>query len=241
MGKPGYINTPSANWNTDRPLGITFSHLPGDYSMFGNEKTDVNFYSFRASLTSFFEVNLSVAHRPAKAEIDKLGVGDRQLDFRFRLSKEREFLPAIVLGWTPPGSVAPYLTHDYLLATKNFKTNLGRLQLTVGFGSPYVFLKKTGSDSYFDLEIKKKSQVNLNAEYLSGFFSAISYSPVDFAGVMMEYDSNSLNGGIYIKPFNWLSLQAHTYEAKAWGFTAGLNLSLSKSPKSLRAYEDRMD
>jgi len=241
MGKPGYINTPSADWFEQQPLGFSFSHLPGAYSMFGNENTDVNFYNVRADLTSFMAVNLSIAHRPARAAINKLGVGDRQLDFRFRLLKEKEYWPAIVLGWTPPGSAAPYLAHDYIAATKNFKTKLGKFQVTGGYGSPYVFLKKQNGDSFLDFQIESKQDARLNTNYLSGFFSAFSYRPVDFGGVMLEYDSNTLNAGAFIKPWDWFYLQGYTYEGREWAFSAALNFSLNFKPKTLRSYEKELD
>lgn len=240
MGKPGYINTPSAEWFDGRPLGFSFAHVPGNYSMFGNELTEVNFYNTRASFTSFFELNLSIVHRPALAEIDRLGVGDRQLDFRFRLLKEKKYWPAIVLGWTPPGSAAPYLAHDYLAVTKNFKTPMGDFSLTSGYGSPYVFLKDQNSDSFLDFNIEKKTQTRLKANYLVGFFAGLTYQPVSFGGMILEYDSNTINGGVYVQPWDWLIIQGTTY-GKEFAFSAALNFSLDFLPNSIRRYEKLQD
>ncbi|MDT0642291.1 YjbH domain-containing protein [Zunongwangia sp. F363] len=237
MGKSGYINTPSAEWFEDKPLGFSYALMPGNYSVFGNEFTDVQFYNARASITSFFEVNLSIAHRPARAKINKLGIGDRQLDFGFRLLKEKKYWPAIVLGWTPPGSAAPYLAHDYLALTKNFKTGFGDFSLTTGYGSPYVFLKKNDSNSFLDFHIEKKTETRLNANYLTGVFAGFSYQPVQWGGAMAEYDSNTLNAGVFIQPWDWLNLQGYTYEGKEWAFSAALNFSLDFLPKTLRSYE----
>ena len=241
MGKPGYINTPSAAWIEGRPLGFSFSYLPGAYSMFGKEKKEVNFYNVRADLTTFMEVNLSIAYRPARAEMNNLGVGDRQLDFRFRLLKEKKYWPAVVLGWTPPGSAAPYLAHDYLVITKTFHSNIGKFQLSTGYGSPYVFIKKQHAGSFLDFKIEKKVATRLNANYLSGFFTAFTYRPFAFGGLMAEYDSNTINAGAYIQPWEWLYLQGYTYEGKEWAYSLALNFSLDFSPKSLRKYEESQD
>ncbi|MFD1079704.1 YjbH domain-containing protein, partial [Longispora fulva] len=108
LGKPGYIATPSAEWNTQKDLSLSFGYLPTEYSIFNlpeNDRNTVHFYNARVNFTSFMEVGLSIAHRPHMA--DKIGVGDRQLDLRFLLLKEQKYFPAVVLGWTPPASVSP--------------------------------------------------------------------------------------------------------------------------------------
>jgi hypothetical protein len=132
FGKPGLMAIPSAEWNEEQPLGFSFAYLPREYSLFqtnANNNT-LNLYSVRMGITSFMEMNLSIAYRPLLK--DKIGIGDRQLDFRFKLLQETTFLPSLVLGITPPGSVSPVMSHDYLVATKNFHTGIGTLKLTGG-------------------------------------------------------------------------------------------------------------
>ncbi|MDT0650325.1 YjbH domain-containing protein [Autumnicola edwardsiae] len=248
LGKPGYISTPSASWQEERQLGITFSHLPGDYSVFkpAREENKVNLYSVRAGFTSFMEVNLSIAYRPLLAE--RIGVGDRQLDFRFRLFKETENRPAIVLGWTPPGSVSPVLAHDYLVATKNLETQIGKFNFSLGWGSPYLFFIDKEKDGFFNsLQVVKKSELsekkprfNQN-DYLDGFFGGFSYMPVDFGGLTFEYDTATFNAGVFIKAWEWLYLQAYTFEGKAWAYTFSTQFKLDFSPKALRQYEKNLD
>ena len=147
MGKPGYITTPSAEWFPDKTVGFSFAYIPGKYTadILGSGDTpaginQMNLYSLRAQLLSFIEVDLSIANRPQMKE--RIGVGDRQLDLRFHLFREKKFFPSVVLGWTPPGSVSPVLAHDYLVITKNLFTRLGRFQMSLGYGSPYINQKK---------------------------------------------------------------------------------------------------
>jgi hypothetical protein len=241
MGKQGFINTPSAIWLEERPISFSMANLPGEYSQFKNELTDVYFYNARASLTSFFEINLTIAHRPERAKNNTLGIGDRHLDFRFCLIKERKYFPALVLGLTPPGSAAPFLSHDYLVITKTINSGIGMFTLSTGYGSPYVLIKNENSSAFLDFNLVKKSNTNLKADYLAGIFAGLSYEPFSYGGVMLEYDSNTINGGAYLKPRKWLNLQAYTYEGKEWGFSAALNLSLNFSPKSLRDYAKDLD
>ncbi|CAM4352950.1 YjbH domain-containing protein [Gillisia limnaea] len=239
MGKPGAMTTPSADWLEGKPLGFTFSYIPTEYSLFKSpsDKNTINFYNVRASITSFMEVNLSIAYRPQIA--DKIGVGDRQLDFRFRILNEKEFWPALVLGWTPPGSISPILAHDYLVATKHFNTSIGNFSATAGYGSPYVFVRNKGGN-FLDLKIKKKDEI-LGAKYLTGFYGAFSYMPVNFGGVMLEYDTQTINAGAFIKIKDWLYLQAYSFEAKEIAFTTSVNFSLDFAPKTLRSYEKDLD
>ena len=239
MGKPGYMTTPSAEWLDGKQLGFTFSYVPNEYSLFETpiNKNTLNFYNVRASITSFMEVNLSIAHRPQIP--DKVGVGDRQLDFRFRLLKEKELWPALVLGWTPPGSVSPILAHDYLVATKHFNSSIGNFSASLGYGSPYVLVRKP-KGKFFDLQIKNKEDFR-GIKYLTGFYGAASYMPVEFGGIMMEYDTQSFNTGIFVIYKEWLYLQAYTFEGKKIAFTTSINLSLDFSPNTLRKYAKDLD
>lgn len=244
MGKPGYMTTPSADWMEGKPLGFTFSYLPEEYS--GNilytprittAQTPLTFYNVRADLTSFFEVNLSIAYRPELS--NKIGVGDRQLDFRFRLLKEKKYWPAIVLGWTPPGSASPVLASDYLVATKHFASSIGVFSTSLGYGSPYVFSKIPGGN-FLDINIQKKNKL-YGDQYLTGLYGAFSYMPVNFGGVMLEYDSQTINAGAFIKVKDWLYLQAYTFEGKEIAFTTSINFSLNFAPHTFRRYEKQLD
>ncbi|UJH89860.1 YjbH domain-containing protein [Antarcticibacterium sp. 1MA-6-2] len=117
----------------------------------------------------------------------------KQLDFRFRLLREKKYIPAIVLGWTPPGSVSPVMAHDYLVVTKNFLTGIGNFQVTGGYGSPFVIRKNSQQEDFLkSLELREKSDYK-HGNYLTGFFGGLSYMPVSFGGIMLEYDTRTFN------------------------------------------------
>ena len=239
LGKPGYIAIPSAEIEEDRPLGLSFSYLPDAYSIFNSpgDRNIVHFYNARLGFTSFMEMNLSIAHRPLMSE--QIGVGDRQLDFRFRLLRERKYLPALLLGWTPPGSTSPVMAHDYLVATKNFITGFGKFSVSGGYGSPYIFKKEEGGDA-LDLEVLKKIDF-FEGKYLTGFFGGISYEPVAYGGVLLEYDTQTINAGLYLKPLPWIVLQGYSYEGREFAFTVAAHFPLNFAPRALRRYEKELD
>src|SRR5690606_17617908 len=160
LGRPGFMTTPSAAWEEERQLGLSFGYLPNEYSIFrsAGDLNDTYFYSARVGLVSFMDVNLSFAHRPKMAE--DVGLGDRQLDFRFPRLKETKYLPPLAVGATPPRSVSPVVTQDYLAATKDISTGLGTVRMTGGYSSPYVIVKDRNQENFFTaLELARKEDL----------------------------------------------------------------------------------
>jgi len=186
------------------------------------------------------DVNLSIAHRPLLS--DKIGVGDRQLDFRFRLLKEARFRPSVVLGITPPGSVSPVLSHDYLVATKNINTSIGTFRITGGYGTPYLIMRRNDKHNFWqELKLEEKAEFRSGNNYLIGFFGGITYLPVDFGGVMIEYNTTTINAGAFVKLWDWLHLQAYAYEGKKAAFTIAANSPLNFKPNTLRKHEKSLE
>jgi hypothetical protein len=247
LGKPGHLTIPSAEWETKKPLGASFSYVPREYTsgmFFSNaavERNTLHLYNIRVGLTSFMDVNLSIARRPLLP--DKIGIGDRQLDFRFRLFQETLFRPSIVLGITPPGSVSPVLSHDYLVVTKNINTSIGTFRITGGYGSPYLIIKKksVGHNFWQELQIEEKTEIRSGNKYLIGFFGGITYLPVDFGGVIIEYNTSTINAGAFVKLWDWLHLQGYTYEGKKAAFTIAANFPLNFKPNTIRKHEKSLE
>ena len=247
MGKPGYITTPSAEWFPDKSVGFSFAYIPGEYTadILGSGETpaginQMNLYSLRAQVLSFVELDLTIANRPQMKE--RIGVGDRQLDLRFHLFREKKYLPSIVLGWTPPGSVSPVLAHDYLVITKNIFTRLGSFQVSLGYGSPYIIMRENNSEDniWRSLQVKRKKDF-LNSRYLSGFFGGFSWMPVEFGGLMLEYNTQTWNTGVFVKIMDRFYIQAYNFEGKEWGLSGALQFPLNFAPKALRQYEKSLD
>lgn len=241
FGKPGVISTPTAEWNEEKPLSLSFAYMPEEYSHQILEEAAVagqsfRFFNARINLTSFMDIGLTIGYRPEIAE--RMGIGDRQMDVRFRLLKETASRPSIVLGWTPPGSASPILAHDYLVLTKSFDTRAGDLTVSAGYGSPYVFWKNPDHDNIWDyFNIEKKRSADVPNRYLSGFFGSLKYSPVSFGGLSLEYNSETLNAGAYVNYKDWFYLQGYTFEGREWGFSFSAHIPLDLPPRSIRRHE----
>ena len=242
LGKPGYMTIPTADWKDGRELGFSYGYIPEQYSsdvFIVGEPARVDVYSVRVALTSFMEVNFGIFYRPDLP--DEIGVGDRQLDLRFRLLKEKKYWPAIVLGLSPPGSRAPFMSHDYLVATKNLNSKFGKFQVSLGYGSPYVLYRNAGEDNEFwkSLRFIKKDQF-YNNHYLTGIYGGVSYEPLSFLGASVEYNTSTFNAGVYAKLWDeHIMLQAYTFEGKEIAFNVNLQFSLNFLPRSLRSYEKK--
>jgi hypothetical protein len=246
MGKPGYMHIPSANWFKEQPLGLSFGFIPNEYSdniLMNKDSSplgdNINIYNIRVGLLSFLEVNLGVAYRPALA--DKIGIGDRQLEFRFLLVNETKNYPSVVIGWTPPGSVSPALANDYIVASKKLSGNYGEFEFTTGYGSPYVLSRKNNDNGILSSLYFRKKTENYGSRYLIGFFGGFSYMPWEFAGIMAEYNTHSINTGVFLKIKDRVFFQAYIIDGKQPAFNLAMNFSLELSPNALRKYEKSLD
>jgi hypothetical protein len=238
MGKPGLIMTPNTDWMEKRQLGLSFSFIPRTYKISGfmnNYYDDEHIYAVRAGITDWMEIYLNVTRLPELS--DRIGIGDRHMDFRFRLLKEEKYGFSAVLILSPPGSINQYLNHDSLVLGKKISLgNDGVLSLSGGYGFPYI-LKGAFLSGFDGLKFNFVSKEENNMLYLNGFFGGLSWSWKKLFGVQAEYDSRTINAGIFVKPKPWILLQGHTFEGKDWGATVSLHFPLDASPKELRSHE----
>lgn len=239
LGKPGHILTPSAYWQEKKHFGTGFAYVPAPYGINRFMRTvdyPENIYSFRVAMTDFVEINLNITRIPALS--DSIGVGDRHLDVRLKLLEEKEILPALSVIISAPVSVAPYLSHDVVVASKSFEMgSWGSLSLTAGYGLPFYFGRastNSGSGIWDKLSVRRKSETGNN--YLNGFFGAALWHPYDFLGLMAEHDSQNINLGAVVKLNDWLLLHAHSYELKKLGFSFAIQVPLDFEPRELRSY-----
>ncbi|UCS93972.1 YjbH domain-containing protein [Echinicola marina] len=243
LGKPGLMTIPSAEWIIERPLGLSFSYIPKEYSKSINPGANtargdntLNFYSVRAGLTDFLEVNFSLTYRPRIKE--DIGIGDRQVDFRFKLLQESKWRPQIVLGVTPPGSVAPFMAQDYLVMTKNLRSKHDlSYQVILGYGSPFYIKKNRQKEGFLNqLELARKRDF-YNAQYLTGFFYGGRVAYKNWGGAMVEYNTNTWNFGGYVNIGNTWHFQVYSFEGNHLAFGAAAAFKLDGKPKELRAYD----
>ena len=216
-GKPGLISVPTAEWFEDRPFGLSYAFVPDAYAsdLFRTDleppKNRARIVGFRAQFTSFFEVGLNLIQQ---LEIkDEIGIGDRHMDARFRLLKENEKRPSLVLGISIPFGQNPVGNHDYIVATKTFS----RLKLNLGYGAPYQTRAGDKSNLLKSIIFESKNS-RLGNDYLVGFFGGASYRISNSFGLNAEYNTNTINTGLFYGR-DWLMIQLNTFEFKALSLT----------------------
>lgn len=237
VGKPGLVMTPSAQWDTLRQAGVSFGYIPENYSINNFMSRHIgpeHIYGLSVPITRFLEVNLNFTRKP---EMERIGVGDRHIDLRIHLVKERTFLPSVVLILTPPEGYSTYLSQDLIVATKNISLrNAGKMRLSGGYSSPY-FYRTRGGDSTDQKGFTRKTV--LGNDYLNGFFGSLQWQPWEFLGLMVEHDSQRINTGLFVQWKERVYLQGNLYDNKELGVTTSLRFPIDFSPFELRRYSKR--
>ena len=202
-GTTGLLNIPSANMQEDGTFMAGANYLPisltppeWDYNT-GNYYLNITFLPF-----------MEISYRMTLYKLagsNHFNNQDRSLSARFRIVKEKEYFPSVVIGSNDMYSssqgftVDRFFTSFYLTATKNLSYNNHKFGATAG----YVY------------ELSKSN-------YVSGVFGGISYSPsfLPYLQLMAEYDSRVFNGGASLLLFNHIYLfgMAHDLKQLTGGF-----------------------
>ncbi|WP_158860001.1 YjbH domain-containing protein [Lunatibacter salilacus] len=235
LGKPGHVLTPSAQWDTLRQVGFSFGTIPESYSINNFMKRHVgpeHIYGVKLPITGFMEVNINFTRKPELA--NRIGVGDRHIDVRLHLLKERKILPSVVLVLTPPEGESTFLSQDLLVATKNVLLGTaGTLQISGGFSSPNFYrVSKTGSGDSRGFARK----TSLGNNYLNGFFGSLQWQPWEFMGLIVEHDSQKINTGMFVHWKERFYLQGNLIDNREIGITTSVRFPLDFSPFELRRY-----
>lgn len=214
-GKPGLLYVPDASYTEEGTLRFGTNYNPIDYALnvpgknpevivFANltllPRLDINFNTLKA---------LATAEHPVKYN----DIGDRQLDIRYLLLKEKRLRPAVAIIMTSPFSISGALLTHVVVATKTIQLNENwQTQLTAGLGSPYLVYRKgsvnLNTNLFTNLRWQKKSEYNPDTHYLIGPFGGVKLDFRQKAGLMLEYDSKHFNVGAYTKLFERWNVQA---------------------------------
>lgn len=206
-GMTGLLNIPSAEMQADGTFMAGANYLPEsltpatwDY-LTGNYFLNITFLPF---------LELSYRMTLLKNSGDSYNGQDRSVSARLRLLKEKEKIPAIVIGGNDfytsvGGSGNQYFSSYYAVATKNFQIANQKLSTTMGYAPP----------------IEEDTQ-------FSGVFGGISYSPFPSTPFSLygEYDTKAFNAGASMVLFKHFYLYAMLHEMKhfAGGFRFTLEL-----------------
>ena len=246
LGKPGYILAPSA-MDTPGPLQLGVNWLPSVMSFKDNNNSTGSdkgslVYHAGVSLTDFWQINLNITYG-----IDRplTGIGDRHLDTRIRLFKERRHRPALVVIVVPPGATTNYLVHNALVATKTFGRADGNeegasgpagmtdapLEASLGWGAPFYLRGISLIDNKpFDWYDKRRQGL----WYLNGFFAATSWKPVSWLTLSAEITNRGWAAGAGVTWKKRIGIQYSVYSAGSAGYSLFGNIPLDKRPFELR-------
>ncbi len=199
-GIKGYVRIPSATFNPDGSMYLGSGFFPRKYLPFPDKgffSKEYDAYTVFASLTflPFVEVDLRVTGMLDHPDTYKFGL-DRVPSVRFRILKEKRWIPAVVAGFqdvlTSVENGSPRLFGaSYLVVTKNFHIPqiFLNIEATAGYGSEWFIWQNTE---------------------LIGAFGGIAVSCDKFKWItfMIDYDGQTPNAGLRLEFFKHLNLMA---------------------------------
>jgi len=201
-GTTGLLNIPSAEMQQEGTFFMGANYLPDAMTPEWFDYNTGNYY-FNITFLPFFEFTYRLT-------LMKMNTGnynqDRSFGMRLRLLRERENLPAVVIGgndlYTTLGGSTQYFNALYAVASKNFSLGNSSLGVTAGYG-----YKGFG----------KQQHGNLEGPFGGVSFAPGFFTPLHFIG---EYDSNAVNAGASVLLWRHLFLFGllHNMKTPAGGF-----------------------
>lgn len=242
-GKPGLMYIPTARKTEDGELNAGYFFNPlrhavkykGEYPRYPE-----SIYAVNISILPRIDLNLSLLSPIYKGSYRIEGIGDRQIEIKYLILKEKEKQPALALYASAPFGRDVSIATNVLVATKNFelKDKLS-MEVSLGYASPWYIHRslENARDSSSVFGGFKTGNKNKEAQpYLSGPIAGIKLSYQKKYGVMAEWDSQRLNTGVYATFFKFWTVQAGVIGMNA--FTAGTSLRAPLKKKKNRANQE---
>lgn len=240
LGKPGYIFTPKGQWSDQPKVSFGMVSIPQAHAInhFMGAFHDELMYHAAVDITDFLRVNLNMTYLP---EVDRIGIGDRHLDFSVRLWKERsgQWIPDVSVFFTLPqlSSPADYLSYQALVLTKSVPLH-AKMSLTgsVGYGIPFFYVGVEGLDKDRQPLLSGFARKErINNFYLNGLFGAVQLSYLQKGGLMLEHDGRAFHAGGYVHLWKEkLSVQINAYGLETLGYGLHFTLPLDVRPREYR-------
>lgn len=212
-GIPGYVRIPIATFNEDGSLLFGTSFLPRQHLPYSKFMYDAIAVYANLTFLSFVEVGLRVT-RQLNIPSGVNHVVDRVPSLRFRILKEKKWVPAVALGFhdvvtSDEGGSAHHFGASYAVATKNF--HIAPLHLDVGATAGW------GSNRF----------IWKNDEF-KGVFGGFSLSTdlANWVNLLCDYDGVTVNAGLRFTCFRHLFLTAGTIGFDAFTATASYRFNL---------------
>lgn len=236
-GKPGLIYVPTATETKEGAFQFGINYNPIDYGFRFNKKNSENIYFINLTIVPRLEVNVNLLRINNEKIKGQKGIGDRQIDIKYLILKEKKYQPSLALIISAPFGIDNSLTTNAIVASKSFKlTSLFSADLTVGLGSPYYIQRadseKDNYNIFSDLKLRKKKE--LAYAYLSGPIGGVNLHYGKKGGILLEWDSKHLNVGAYGRLFKKWTIQAGLLDFNQVTLGTSYALNLKMLPKRLK-------
>ncbi len=202
-GKSGLMYITNASEIATGTFRFGYNYNPADYGLRGRGLNPENILFFNLAVLNRVELNLSFLRMISNEKrLVKEALGDRQLDVRYQLLKEKSKWPSVAIALSTPFTIDAAMLTQVVVASKHFElSDHLNLEATAGYGSPYFLYREednlTNSNIFSNMKWQKKSEYKFNNGYLTGPFGGIKLDYQKKAGVMAEWDSQKLNIGAY--------------------------------------------
>lgn len=228
LGKPGFILAPSAS-EIKESLSLGITYMPQNIVFRGDRASPEGEHVYHAgvSLTEFFQVNLNITY---SIDQPRNGIGDRHIDFRIQLLKERKIFPALVIIAVPPGASTNFLAHNALIAGKQFAAGL--VEVSAGYGLPYNIGGRAVTVASSPLEIYDKRDKGY--WYLIGGFAGVAAKPSEWLRLSAEITNRGPAAGIGLNYKKILQGQLNWLGASRFGYSVQTTIRLNREPTELR-------
>lgn len=202
-GKSGLLYIPDAVEIPDGTFRLGYNYNPVHYGLRAKNKNPERILFANLAVIPRLDISLSLLQiiSTNKNRV-KEALGDRQLDIRYLLIKEKQKWPSVAIALSTPFTIDAAMLTQVIVATKHLKIN-DRLsaEATIGYGSPYFLYRSednlTNSNIFSNMKWQKKSEYKFNNGYLTGPFGGVKLDFQKKFGIMAEWDSQKLNIGAY--------------------------------------------
>lgn len=212
-GVPGYVTIPVATFNKDGSVFFGTSFLPQNHLSYTHYRYDALAAYASITFLSFVEVDLRIT-RQLNLPSGSTHVVDRVPTIRFRILKEKKWVPAVALGFhdvitSIDNGEARHFGASYLVTTKNFHPE--KLHLLIGVTGGW------GANSF----IWKNNEL---LGFFGGFSLAADYLP--WLELLCDYNGATTNAGLRFTCFKHLFLTAATMNFDSFTGTVSYRFNL---------------
>ena len=243
-GKPGLIFTPSAVETEDGLFRFGYNYNPINYALRGRGRNPERVIYANVTILKRLEINASLLQMiDTDQRKVREAIGDRQLDIRYLILKEKPKQPSLALVMTTPFTIDGAMLTHALVATKNFQVQRDlKLETSIGYGSPYYLYRDVAnlenSNFLTGYKWQKKSEDKFQNHYLQGPFGGAVLHYKNWGGVMAEWDSKHLNVGAYARLLKCWTIQAGWLNADQITVGTSVAVNLLKPSRRLKKQSD---